>query len=281
MLLYIFFCACPLQVGVAASLNCSEGSYYSESDNSCKQCGICPENELQTEPCTATQNTVCHCKPGYYRLYPTWGYLRDTCIECSICGNRQVVANCTDSHNTQCGDCPLNYFLYNATLCAPCSTCFEGDPFAIRMKDCQEAGLPPWHQCSPQTVTTIFLFNSSIPPQATQPTFVTSSTVDSVNTGVVQPPNNGIFIAGAITVSLSGVMLAVSTLTCTCCLTVIFRQRCARHLRTIHQLCCKPCRKQRNEARAMCCCPIKCTQRHRTSSAADAETLCKCIRMSY
>ena len=264
----MLFCASPSQVGVAMSLNCSAGSYHSDPDSSCRVCGICPENELLTEPCTPIRNTICHCKPGYYRLYPTWSFWLDTCMECSSCGNRPVVANCTESHNTLCGDCPLYYFLYNDTFCAPCSVCSEGDPFAIRMKDCREAGLPPWQQCSPKMVTSSgFIFNTTIPSKATQPTFLTSSTVDAVNNGGVQDPTDGIIIAGAVTVSLTGVMVSVSVLACLCCTCAMYRPHCAQ------------CRRRGNGPRLTCCWRISSTQRSRTSSvtritpASDAEAL--------
>ena len=247
----------PLQVSVAASLNCSAGSYYSDVDNSCKECGICPESEVEAEPCTPTWNTICHCKPGYYRLYPTWSFFKDTCQECRRCGNRQVVINCTESSDTLCGDCPLDYFLYNATFCAACSICSEGDPFAIRMIDCQEAGLPPWQQCAPQMVTdSVFVFNTSyVPSVATQSTFVSSSTVDAVNDGDVQNPTEGIIIAGWMTASLSVLMLAVCCCTCACCLWSV--QHCALS------------RRHETVSDVTGCCPQKCTQRLRTSSGTQ------------
>ena len=254
----------PIQVGVAASLNCSVGSYYSDVDNICQECGICPENEVEAEPCTSTRNTICHCKTGYYRLYPTWSFLQDTCQECRSCGNRQIVINCTESSDTLCGDCPLNYFLYNATFCAPCSICSEGDPFAIRMIDCQEAGLPPWQQCAPKMVTdSVFVFNTSyVPSAATQSTFLTSSTVDAVNNGNVQNPTEGIIIAGWMTASLSVLMLAVCCCTCVCCLWSV--QRCAL------------CRNHGTLFEVTGCWSSKCTQHSRSSSGTQRIPAAEC-----
>ena len=199
-------------------------------------------------------------------------------MECSICGNRQVVANCSESQDTECGDCPLDYFIYNATLCAPCSICIQDDPFAIRMKACEESGLPPWHQCSPKVVTSsdIFIFNTTIPAGATQPTFVSSSTVDSVNGGAVQETPQGIVIAGWTTVSLTLVMVVVCMCTCGCCAMAVYCQRRPRHPH------CTQCRKQRNGSGGMCCCPVTSAQRQRPRSGtagSDAEPLCECTYM--
>ena len=131
------------------------------------------------------------------------------------------------------------------------------------MKDCEESGLPPWQQCAPKMVaSSVFVFNTTyIPINATQPTFLTSSTVDAVNDGIAQDPTDGIVIAGWMTVSLTVLMLAVCSCTCVCCLWSL--------------RCCTLCRRlsRRHETVSMVtgCCPSKCKQRSRTSSGTQVE----------
>ena len=136
------------------------------------------------------------------------------------------------------------------------------------MKDYEESGLPPWQQCAPKMVaSSVFVFNTTyIPINATQPTFLTSSTVDAVNDGIAQDPTDGIVIAGWMTVSLTVLMLAVCSCTCFCCLWSL--------------QCCALCRglSRRHETVSMVtgCCPSKCKQHSRTSSGTGRTSSREC-----
>ena len=198
--------------------NCTKGFYYSESVDTCKKCTECPADEEQVQPCTSTSNTVCRCITGYYRE-------NLACSPCSSCGNRDIRHICTPDSDTVCGDCPYGWALYTNNLCVICSQC---GPNSIQMKECQVDGIPSWYQCIPSEGYNKTFNDSYIPPKATTGVFISSTTVDLVNSEGTESSTE-IVIVGFASIGFLAIMLIITMLSLCCCAL----------------LCCRKCKESR------------------------------------
>ncbi|XP_052802022.1 tumor necrosis factor receptor superfamily member 16-like [Mya arenaria] len=125
---------CSQDGGNAQCEDCPDGEFITDYNRVfyCKRCTECtrtdqPSGEVLVEACTPSHNTICGCKPGYWREEGKVG----DCQEVSQCELRYGVKQIANSHNdTTCERCVNGKTFSNissdVTPCQNCSVCAEG-----------------------------------------------------------------------------------------------------------------------------------------------------------
>ncbi|XP_061071914.1 tumor necrosis factor receptor superfamily member 10B-like [Conger conger] len=93
-------CVQNFEVGICAP--CGPGTYteHATGMDRCLTCTPCHLDQVETVPCTKTQNRQCQCKPGSF--CETDGPC-EVCKKCARCKvGQEKVRNCTPTSNTQC-----------------------------------------------------------------------------------------------------------------------------------------------------------------------------------
>lgn len=90
-------------------------------DKNCRKCKSCKRFEVMVSPCKRTQNTVCRCQDGYYKLnFSSQDY---ACYRCKTCElNEKEIQKCTPENDTVCA-CEDNYYRNTNNKCEICSNC--------------------------------------------------------------------------------------------------------------------------------------------------------------
>ncbi|XP_029959022.1 tumor necrosis factor receptor superfamily member 1A [Salarias fasciatus] len=115
---------CLIENHRSTCAKCPKGQYR-DSINYASTCRICRQckdekNEFQKKACKTDQNTICQCKPGFYRFNINSETYE--CRRCSQCKPDEWERHtCTPTNNTVCG-CKENYHRVN-NQCEPCTTC--------------------------------------------------------------------------------------------------------------------------------------------------------------
>ncbi|XP_052800463.1 tumor necrosis factor receptor superfamily member 11B-like isoform X2 [Mya arenaria] len=125
---------CSQDGGQAVCKDCADGRFTEDNNRAiyCKRCSECtgtdqPSGEVVVEACTRFHDTICGCKPGYWREEGKVG----NCQKVSPCEPRYGVMKMGDSHNdTTCKRCVNGKTFSNisseVTPCQNCSICAEG-----------------------------------------------------------------------------------------------------------------------------------------------------------
>ncbi|XP_073541000.1 tumor necrosis factor receptor superfamily member 1A [Phyllobates terribilis] len=101
-----------------------EPSRYRKTPNSsefCSQCKPCLSTfgQIQSQPCTTKNDTVCGCPPGQYKSSSDRKF---TCQQCTVCKNGTELYHCTADRNTVC-QCHIHFYLDSNGECRPCEEC--------------------------------------------------------------------------------------------------------------------------------------------------------------
>ncbi|XP_072535663.1 tumor necrosis factor receptor superfamily member 1A [Salminus brasiliensis] len=104
---------------------CSEGTFLEVTNHfrNCFTCLKCKQYEEEISKCTHEKNTVCACKPGYYRsvINP----VTSSCRLCKKCGSGEKERReCGGEKNTEC-ECKALHYRVGKNVCAPCRNCTE------------------------------------------------------------------------------------------------------------------------------------------------------------
>ncbi|KAE8593243.1 hypothetical protein XENTR_v10019044 [Xenopus tropicalis] len=94
---------------------CGTGTYLEHPNylSKCRACHYCHiETQSIAKNCSATANTQCKCIEGRYRK-------EDQCLLCTKCINREILKNCSQNEDTECGQC-LPGFYEDQNKCQPC-----------------------------------------------------------------------------------------------------------------------------------------------------------------
>uniref|UniRef100_A0ABM5EL02 Tumor necrosis factor receptor superfamily member 25 isoform X4 n=1 Tax=Pogona vitticeps TaxID=103695 RepID=A0ABM5EL02_9SAUR len=109
-----------------ACVACRNGSYQNTPnlEVSCQPCSHCLSyfGQMVVRTCTATQDTECGCKRGYYKAPRPFSDSND--LNCKICTNcstmhRETQRDCSEAADAECGGC-LPTFCDIGSHCQPC-----------------------------------------------------------------------------------------------------------------------------------------------------------------
>ncbi|KAK2844740.1 hypothetical protein Q5P01_011399 [Channa striata] len=105
---------------------CPDGQYSDQLNfnSNCFSCKRCKEtkNEIQVTECKKHQNTICKCKPGYYKY--NIDSVTYECRKCATCGaNQKEKQECLEDQNTLCV-CEEDYYKVKSK-CEPCKNCTD------------------------------------------------------------------------------------------------------------------------------------------------------------
>uniref|UniRef100_A0A672G5J5 Tumor necrosis factor receptor superfamily, member 1a n=1 Tax=Salarias fasciatus TaxID=181472 RepID=A0A672G5J5_SALFA len=107
---------CLIENHRSTCAKCPKGQYR-DSINYASTCRIC--RQCKGRACKTDQNTICQCKPGFYRFNINSETYE--CRRCSQCKPDEWERHtCTPTNNTVCG-CKENYHRVN-NQCEPCTT---------------------------------------------------------------------------------------------------------------------------------------------------------------
>ncbi|XP_078094973.1 tumor necrosis factor receptor superfamily member 25-like isoform X3 [Mustelus asterias] len=154
--LYTSFCCkrCPAGYYVAGSCKqdgelpvcqpCLKDTYlaFENYHRVCQICTLCDKDfQIILQNCTTTSNTVCGCPANQYKNCHSDECQSFHCQDCSKCSNRQVIKNCSNRFNTQCGECQPGYYKHD-DQCKPCT-----------VEQCKNKSPPNCFGCSPSVQT--------------------------------------------------------------------------------------------------------------------------------
>ncbi|KAM9783054.1 tumor necrosis factor receptor superfamily member 1A [Neosynchiropus ocellatus] len=116
---------CKAQGQRSDCVQCPAGQ-FSEHPNfsrTCWACRICKSarNEVEVSKCTASKDTVCNCKDGYYK-YWILDSIEYQCVPCKPCGqNEEQTQGCSSDRNTVC-QCKSGFYRVKKK-CESCDRC--------------------------------------------------------------------------------------------------------------------------------------------------------------
>ncbi|XP_053700151.1 tumor necrosis factor receptor superfamily member 1A isoform X1 [Synchiropus splendidus] len=105
-------------------VECPSGQ-FTENPNFSRTCWACrpcksSRNEFKESNCTASKDTVCHCKDGYYKY--SIGSIDYQCVRCKSCKqNEEQIHGCSSDRNTMC-QCKPGFYRVKGK-CEHCDGC--------------------------------------------------------------------------------------------------------------------------------------------------------------
>ncbi|KAM4736713.1 tumor necrosis factor receptor superfamily member 5 [Anableps anableps] len=112
---------------------CPEGSYTDEQNHlkKCIPCRTCNKNALKVSNCTAKENTVCQCMPGFFCSDDKCDHC-EPWTKCSV--GKGLIHKPSHKTNTVCTPCTEGTFSNVTDFDSPCKSHFRCEDYGLQLK---------------------------------------------------------------------------------------------------------------------------------------------------